>query len=288
VDRFRELWNFDDLDGSEARFRTALVEESSQMGRAEILTQLARVEGLRGAFDEGERLIEEAEVLAGANETALTRIDLERGRLRRSSGNSPAALPLFVSAFERARVAGEFQLAADAAHMAALASANDEDFRSWTQRGIDLVESADPSDRYWVGPLLNNLGWHHYEADRYEDALDSFRRALDERERDPTNRQGIEIALYCVAKALRALGRAAEGLPLLERAVFSAEENGRPDPWIHEELSETYTVLGREGDAREHAEEALRLFPDADPGFAAESDRANRLRKIAGEAAHGP
>ena len=48
MDRLRPFWDFDDLDGSEHRLREQLDRETSDSGRAEVLTQLARVEGLRG------------------------------------------------------------------------------------------------------------------------------------------------------------------------------------------------------------------------------------------------
>ena len=49
--------------------------------------------------------------------------------------------------------------------MAALAAPDRDGFVAWTQRGIALAEEqADAS--YWLGPLLNNLGWEHYEAGR--------------------------------------------------------------------------------------------------------------------------
>lgn len=287
-DRLRPLWDFDDLDATEARFREQLEHEESQPGRAEMLTQLARVEGLRGQFEAGERLLEEAESLAGASAVARARVDLERGRLRRSGGDPESALPLFESAFETALAADELFIALDAAHMAALAAPDDDGFRSWTNRGIELAEGAEPSARYWLGPLLNNLGWRQYEGGAYEEALTSFLRALDARERDPENRPGIELGLYCVGKTLRALSRPGEGLPLLERAVASAATEGRTDPWLHEELAETYTALGRKADAREHAEEALAALPDADPEFEADGDRATRLRLIAAEVAEAP
>ena len=67
ADRVRGLWEFSDLDGSEApaRLREQLEREPDDVGRAEIMAQLARVEGLRGRFDEGEHLLAEAENLAG-------------------------------------------------------------------------------------------------------------------------------------------------------------------------------------------------------------------------------
>jgi tetratricopeptide (TPR) repeat protein len=280
MDRLRALWDFDDLDASEARFRAQLAEEASAAGRAEVLTQLARVEGLRGDFDAGERHVEEAESLAGDSEIAQTRIDLERGRLRRSSGDPAAAYSLFVASFERARSAGELYVAADAAHMAALAAPDDGGFVEWTNRGIELAQSADPSARYWLGPLLNNLGWQLYESNEYDQALDAFQRALDEREREPENRAAIELALYAVGKALRALGRADEAVPLLERAVASAAADGRSDGWLHEELAESYAAVGRSADASDQARLALPLLAEADPDFEQGSERAGRLRDL--------
>ena len=278
-DRLRPLWDFDDLDATEKHFRSQLALESSE-GRAEVLTQLARVEGLRGGFQEGERLIEEAEAI-GASRVARARIDLERGRLRRSSGNVEAALPLFESAFATSLEAGELFIAVDAAHMAALAAPNRDGFVGWTQRGIGLAESGDESVRYWLGPLLNNLGWELYESGEYPDALEAFQRALGERERDPENRAAIEIARYAVAKTMRALGRSQEAVPLLQQAVAWADGAGKPDGWFYEELAEEYAALGRENDAREHARRALPLLLDADPSFEG-SERAARLRLLAG------
>ena len=50
TDPLRPLWDFDDLDATEARFRAL---------RAEALTQLARVQGLRGDYESGDRLLDE-------------------------------------------------------------------------------------------------------------------------------------------------------------------------------------------------------------------------------------
>jgi hypothetical protein len=53
-DRLRALWDFRDLELSERRLRAQLEQEGSPAGQAEVLTQLARVEGLRDRFAEGE------------------------------------------------------------------------------------------------------------------------------------------------------------------------------------------------------------------------------------------
>ena len=90
TDPLRPLWDFEDLDATEARFRAL---------RAEALTQLARVQGLREDYDGGDRLLDEVAV---DDPRVRVRVDLERGRLRRSSGDKGAALPLFERAFAAA------------------------------------------------------------------------------------------------------------------------------------------------------------------------------------------
>ncbi|NUT56990.1 MAG: hypothetical protein HOQ03_13560, partial [Thermoleophilia bacterium] len=120
MDPLRPYWDFDDLDATEGRFRDL---------RAEALTQLARVQGLRDDFAAGERLLDE---VAEQSPRVRIRVDLERGRLRRSSGDAEAALPLFEHAFAAAVEAGEDWLAGDAAHMAALASPDRTGFAAWT------------------------------------------------------------------------------------------------------------------------------------------------------------
>jgi tetratricopeptide (TPR) repeat protein len=283
ADRLRVHWDFADLDRTEARFRELLEQEELPAARAELLTQLARVEGLRGRFDESARLLDHADALAGSSLPALTRAALERGRMLRSSGDPAAALPLFESAFELAVECGDEALAADAAHMAALACERDG-FVAWTRRGVELAAASDdPGVVYWLGPRLNNLGWMHYEAGEHEPALDAFEGALRARERDPERRAEIEIARYAVGKTLRALGRADEAAALLEQAVAWADEAGEPDGWFHEELAEDYAALGRDDDAAAQARLALPLLAEADPAFASDEKRQARLRALASE-----
>lgn len=210
-DRLRGYWNFDALDVSEQRFRALLNEEQTDTGRAEVLTQLARVEGLAERFGEGDRLLDEACALAGSNPLVSARVELERGRLRRSSGDSEAALPLFEAAFETATAIPHEFLAVDAAHMAAIAAPEPDARLAWTRQGIELAEaSADPEVTYWLGPLFNNLGWDHYDAGEYAAALGAFERALTERERRPDKPAEIALARDAVDEARRKLERGGE------------------------------------------------------------------------------
>lgn len=202
TDRLRPLWDFDDLDASERRLRAQLEQETSDPGRAEVLTQLARVEGLRGNFAQCAQVLDKAEPLAASNAVANVRLELERGRMFRSSGDPESAFPLFQDAFARAAEAGEHYLAGDAAHMCAISVDDRALQQEWTQRGLDK------GDPYWAGPLYNNLGWSYFEAGDFTRALELFELALEARLRDPDNQQAIERAHDAIAEAKKALAEA--------------------------------------------------------------------------------
>jgi tetratricopeptide (TPR) repeat protein len=257
VDRLRRLWDFTDLDATERRLRAALREETNDSGRAEVLTQLARIEGLHSRFDEANRLLGEAEALAGASDVARVRVLLERGRVLRLSGNLDAALPLFEEAFETALAAGQDFIAGDAAHMAALAG----DMIAWTARGLELARRS-PAAAHWVGTLLNNLGWWHAQRGEQAESLAAYRGSLEAWERHATYPYLREAARLGVARALRALGRAQEALPLLEQAVAWTQAGGHPNRAFHEELAAAYADLG----LAEEAAEQERLSMLAGPG----------------------
>jgi tetratricopeptide (TPR) repeat protein len=265
------LWDFDDLAASEGRFRAQLEQETTDAGRAEVLTQLARVEGLRGRFEQCDALLDEAEALGGAE----ARVLLERGRRERSSGRPGAGLAQFEQAFEQARASGEDVLAVDAAHMVAIVG----DSEAWTARAVEIAASSDdPGVRYWLGPLYNNVGWARYQRDDAAGALEAFELALASRERDDPRPYAREIARYAVGKALRALGRADEAAAALEECLAWAAEAGVEDGYFHEELAEDYAALGRDADAREQARRALELTSDDD-----DPSRVGRLRELSGD-----
>ena len=238
-DRLRPLWDFDDLEATEQCLRDQLEREDSDGGRAEVLSQLARVQGLRGDFDACERLLDEAEPLAGSSPAANIRLELERGRMYRSSGDPEAAYPLFQSAFGRAEEAGEWYLAGDAAHMCAIAVDDLKLQEEWTHRGVELG-TRQPDAAYWAGPLLNNLGWAYSESRKHERALELFEQALEVRQRDPDNKSAIAWAQYAIGYELRALGRAAEAVPLLEQAA----ETLPADEYVRQELEQARKAGG--------------------------------------------
>jgi tetratricopeptide (TPR) repeat protein len=242
-DRLRAHFDVLDVEGTRERLRAALREETTAEGRAEVLTQLARVASWLDRVDEARALLDEADALAGDTGVARARVLLERGRVTRRTDGDAAALGLAAEAYEVALAAGQHFVAADAAHSCALLG----DMVSWTTRGLDVADRFDAA-RYWRGTLLLNLGDWQWERGEREESLATFEAALEARERETRNPQLTEEARFGVARALRALGRPAEAIPLLEQVTRWVEETGFDPPeaeTYRRELAAAYADVAR-------------------------------------------
>jgi tetratricopeptide (TPR) repeat protein len=177
ADALDRLWDFDDPAGSERRLRVAASEAGSAVTAAELTTQVARALGLQGRFDEADALLDSTPGTTLTHPAVSVRVDLERGRLRNSAGDTGPAAVLFRRALDTARAAGLEFLSADAAHM--LAIAEPDRAEQWTAQGLAIAEaSADPRCRRWAGSLHNNLGWTRQDAGDPAGALREFEAAL--------------------------------------------------------------------------------------------------------------
>ena len=169
------LWNFEDPELSEQRFRDALADPTYDADeRAELATQLGRAIGLQGRYEEADALLD---AIDGEDEpTVGVRVLLERGRVLNSSGHAAMAVPLFEQAAELGDHLGEEFLAVDALHMLAIAdSAHAE---AWTRSALEYASTVhDPHTRRWMVALHNNLGWTLHDAGRFTEALVEFQLA---------------------------------------------------------------------------------------------------------------
>ncbi|MDR6557898.1 tetratricopeptide (TPR) repeat protein [Arthrobacter pascens] len=181
------LWDFDNPELSEQRFREAVADEKYDADeRAELATQLGRAIGLQGRFEEADALLD---AIDGEDEPTIgVRIVLERGRLLNSSGHAAMAVPLFEQAAELGDHLGEEFLAVDALHMLAIADADHAEL--WTRSALEYASTAhDPSTRRWMVALHNNLGWSLHGAGRLTEALVEFQLAEQWAERVGTPAQ---------------------------------------------------------------------------------------------------
>lgn len=231
-----ELWEFDDPAGSEARFRAELVRlDPASIAAMEISTQIARALGLQSRFDEADAVLN---TVSSADTRVLARVNLERGRLRRSGGNPAQAMPYFARALGHATMGKDSDLALDAIHM--LAIVDETNARTWLQQGLDIINTSDdPHTRRWRGALHNNLGWTLHDRGDFDAALKQFELALAAYEAQGSAQQ-VHIARWAVARCLRSLKRYREALQIQER--LGAEDPD--DPHVDEELALLREELG--------------------------------------------
>ncbi len=232
------LWDYGDPAGSEARFRVALAGAAAEL-RPELLTQIARAQGLQGRYDDAQRTLDEVEpTLGGAPPRVRVRYLLERGRVYNSAGDAVRARPFFADAL--ALAAGdpaEAFYAIDAAHMLAIVAPVEEAL-AWNRRALAMAEAAaDKRARRWRGSLLNNIGWTYHDAGDLSAALDYLERALVARQ-ESGSAEDVRVARWCVARVRRDLGQTAEALAeqLALRAEYEAL--GQSNAYVEEEIAE--------------------------------------------------
>jgi tetratricopeptide (TPR) repeat protein len=280
-----DLWDFDDPSASGARFRAAIDAADADGDAAtadEARTQLARTLGLLARFEDGDQILDAVDAAHPAGDRVRVRSLLERGRLRRSSGDVTSAVAPFEQAWTLARSLGEDGLAVDAAHMLALVDAA-PGVTTWNERALELANtSTDPDARRWRGSLWNNIGWERFEAKDLDGALAAFETALEAR-REGGSAKETRIAEWCVARCLRELGRAREGLAIQERLAATAAADGvDEDGYVSEEAGLCLLALGRADEARPHFRRAAELL-GADAWLGEhEPERIARLRELGG------
>jgi tetratricopeptide (TPR) repeat protein len=279
---FNAMWNYADPAGAEAKFRALLpqAETSADEGyRLELLTQIARAQGLQGKYDEAHATLDEVEQRLRDRELPVVRVRylLERGRVFNSAGEPARSLPLFREAAERAERIPHWRYAIDAVHMVAIAEPSPAAQVEWNRRGIAMALDH-PEQRGWLFALYNNLGEAYLKLRQYDEALACFRNyvALNvERGQEPD-----PFATKDVARCLRLLGQADEALATIQPAHAKLASQGQRDGWISEELGECLLALGRREEARPHIQVAMELLSN-DPWVARhEPAELERLKSL--------
>ncbi|GGJ26165.1 tetratricopeptide repeat protein [Deinococcus roseus] len=233
---FDVLWNFSDPATTEQKF-LALVPDLQTRPEAllELQTQLARTHSLRKQFEQAHQILDGLQAhLDQVSPRVKVRYLLERGRTWNSAGEREQASLCFQQAFELADQAGLQGFAADALHM--LAISKPDQAISLNHQALDyIVASVDPAAKKWEGSLLNNLGWSYFADRRFEEALETFQKALQFREAQG-QKEPIRIAWWCIARVLRELGHRDAALEIQLRLKAELEAAGSQDPYVDEEL----------------------------------------------------
>jgi tetratricopeptide (TPR) repeat protein len=247
-----KLWDFNNPELSEERFRSALSTASADDALI-LQTQIARTYGLRQRFPQAQQILAGLEPqVQSASLEAQVRYYLELGRTYSSATHSPEsqtsdvkelARSAYMRAFELAQKGELDGLAIDALHMMTFVDTSPEDQIEWNRKAIALMQSSSQDDaKKWEGPLRNNTGYALHLLGRYEEALAEFKLALAAHERGG-NPQNIRIAHWMIAWTLRALGQLNEAIEIQLRLEKEWDEAGEPDPYVFEELELLYQAI---------------------------------------------
>ncbi len=253
------LWDFGNPEKSERLFVAAL-DTASVDGKMILQTQIARTYGLRRDFAKARSVLATVEPkLAAASSEVQVRYFLELGRTHASPAHPQNALTpdalaaaraAYVQAYNLATAARLDYLAVDALHMMVSVDTAPDQQLEWNQKAVAYMERSDqPDARDWEGSLRNNIGYALHLKGDYEAALSEFRlsRAAYERSGKIGN---VRIADWMIAWTFRAQKKFDQELSIqleLER-LFDAD--GKPDPYVYEELEHLYKALGNEDRAQ--------------------------------------
>lgn len=281
---FDTLWDFNDPAGTEIKFRELLSAAKASNDTSyyvQLMTQIARAQGLRGKFDEAHATLDAVkdmvtEKLVKANVRYL----IERGRVINSSGDPKKAKPYFLDAYEYAAANNEDYYSIDAVHMLQIVDPPKEQLK-WADLAMEIAEkTTDERAKKWLGPLYNNTGWTYFDLKQYDKALALFEKSLEYRQ-SIEDEKGTFIAKWTIARTYREVGRIGEALVMqrsLEQKI--AEKGLDADGYVFEEIAECLLILMRKDEAKPYYAKAYDLL-STDPWLRAhEQERLERLKNL--------
>ena len=281
---FDALWDYNDPGQTELKFRELIPvakESGDSSYYAQLLTQIARTEGLQRKFEDAHRTLDKVEAML-TDQMLVPRIRylLERGRVHNSSGQPDESKPFFLEAWELGTEHREDYYAVDAAHMMGIVEPPEKQLE-WAAKAMDLAEkSGDKRARNWLGPLYNNTGWSYHDLGEYDKALELFEKSLKYRQ-EKKDERGIQIARWTIGRTYRSLGRIEEALHIQKGLEKEFEEKGiEQDGYVFEELGECLLLMSEEDEARKYFKLAYDWL-SKDPWLVAnEAERLERLKKL--------
>ncbi len=275
-----ELWNFGDPAGTAERFE-GLLESEDESYRCEVLTQIARTQGLRSLFDEAHETLDEVSVaLPRVAPRVEVRYLLERGRVWNSSGARDKAREVFLAAFDASKRVGDDYLTVDAAHMMAIVE-EPAAALEWNLLGFRVVlESNQEKAGSWVGALSNNIAWTYHDMGDFDTALSYFEKGLEYR-RSVGKEPGLRLARWAVARCKRSMGRFEEALEE-QRAVMTEYFPSGVDTsgYVVEEIGECLLAMERNDESRAYFAQAYDVLSKDEWLVKNEGERLERMLRM--------
>lgn len=292
LENFDDAWGLGDPIAIENKFQELLSEAESLPDKSiylQILSQLALAQAIQKKFDEAHKTLDKAEVLLTPEyDLAHARILLERGRTFQQAGKIAEARNYYEQSYELSKKNNLDFHTINAAHMLAIIAEKPENKIEWNQRSLDLaLKTKDKRAEAWQGPLYNNLGRNYLEASQFENALSSFQKALEYREKEGYA-PNIRVAKWQIGSALRLLNRLDEALNAqlaLDNEYAAISASGKYDipiqmftltrGLIYEEITDIYLAK-----ARGYAKLAYDDLSQDEMFRTTEAGRLERLKQI--------
>jgi tetratricopeptide (TPR) repeat protein len=281
---FDKLWEYGNPQQTEIKFRELIplaIESRNISYYTQLLTQIARTEGLQRKFKEAHNTLDTVEMMLTVKLVVPTiRYLLERGRVFNSNSEKDKAKPLFLDAWKIARAEKQDFYAIEAAHMLGIAE-TPEDQIEWNLKAIELAErSTDERANLWLGALYNNTGWTYHDLGQFEKALDLFEKGLKWRQ-EKDNEKATRIAKWTVGRVYRSLERIDEAIEIQRELEQEFIDRGlEQDGYVYEELAECYLLKDEKEEAQKYFKLAYELLSKDDWLKVNEPDRLKRLKEL--------
>ncbi len=281
---FDALWDYDHPDSTEVKFREILplAENSdSKDYLAQLLTQIARTEGLQMNFDAAHKTLDRVEYMLGEDtRVAKARYLLERGRVFNSSNQKDKARPLFLQAFDYAVAEKLDSYALDAAHMMAIVEPPEGQLK-WNLKALKIAEHSDNSRvNGWLGSLYNNIGWTYHDMGKFDTALTYFQKSYNWNKAMKAEKE-TRIAKWTIGRCYRSLGKIDLAMKFQREVVKEYKEKGLPnDGYSFEELGELYLLKSEPDSAKKYFGLAYEILSKDEWLQRDEMARLERMKKL--------
>jgi tetratricopeptide (TPR) repeat protein len=281
---FDSMWDYNDPSETGKKFLEIIPDAKASGDKSylvQLLTQIARTQGLQMKFDEAHKTLDEAFTLInGQMHLPKVRYLLERGRTYNSSKVYDKARTLFLEAYNLSNEHGFDFFTIDAAHMMGIVEKGDESLK-WNESAMKHAEASDDKKaKGWLGSLYNNTGWTYHDMGEYEKALNLFERNVRWHTERKT-KQGLIIAKWSVARTLRSLVRVQEAYDMQIALRAESKEIGLDeDGYNSEELGECLLLLNRGDESKAYFKKAYDLLSQDIWLMENEKERLERLKKL--------
>ncbi|MCF7793545.1 MAG: hypothetical protein K9N09_07295 [Candidatus Cloacimonetes bacterium] len=285
---FDVMWDYAHPDSTEMRFKEILplLTQTSEFSvsdeyNAELLTQIARAQGLQGKFNEAAKNLEKADsLITDKMPTAKIRYLLEKGRLLNTMNQTEEANKLFFQAYEFGKKDSLDFYTLDAAHMLGFTTPLEQQL-DWSLKALDIARTSDdPRCEQWEGPLYNNIGWTYFDNKDYFHAHKMFMNDFEWR-KEHNDEAGARVARWSIARSLRSMFKFDEALHIQLALEKDLQENNLPpDGYVYEELTELYQAKNNIPKMKEYAKKAYDVLSQDSWLMENDPNRIERLKEL--------